>query len=164
MEKRLLNLQIVLSELGVDTGIETIDQRVTLQKAIYLAQAAGVPLRYRYNWYVMGPYSPDLTRDYYALHEQPQEDLETGRSMALREPFASTIERLSPAMGVPSDVQLNQSEWLELLASVHYLRKRSAFDAEETQARLDTLKPHVSRHTRQAEAVLSALGLMSEQK
>lgn len=162
MDKRLLNLQIVLGELGIHTGIETIDQRVTLQKAIYLAQAAGVPLRYRYNWYVMGPYSPDLTRDYYALHEQPQDSPESGKSVVLREPFASTIERLRPAMRVPSGVQLTPSEWLELLASVHYLRNRSAFNTEETQARLDAVKPHVSRHTRQATATLSELGLVAE--
>ncbi len=162
MDRRLLNLQIVLGELGIEAGIETIDQRVTLQKAVYLAQAAGVPLRYRYNWYVMGPYSPDLTRDYYALHEQPQGNLESGKSMVLREPFASTIAGLRPAMDLPSGVQLTQSEWLELLASVHYLRNRSAFTAEETQARLDAVKPHVSRHTRQATAVLSELGLVAE--
>ena len=161
MDKRLLNLQIVLGALGIDTGIETIDQRVTLQKAIYLAQAAGVPLRYRYNWYVMGPYSPDLTRDYYALQEQPQEDPESDRSLVLREPFASIIERLRPIMSVPSDVKLTQSEWLELLASIHYLRNRSAFDAEETQARLDAVKPHVSLRTREATAALSELGLVA---
>ena len=43
MDKRLLNLQTVLQELGIDTGIETIGQRVTLQKAIYLVQAVGIP-------------------------------------------------------------------------------------------------------------------------
>ena len=162
MDRRLLNLQIVLGELGIEAGIETIDQRVTLQKAVYLAQAAGVPLRYRYNWYVMGPYSPDLTRDYYALHEQPQGSLESGKSMVLREPFASTIAGLRPAMGVPSGVQLTQSEWLELLASVHYLRNRSAFNAAETQARLDAVKPHVSRYARQATVALSELGLVAK--
>ncbi len=162
MDKRLLNLQTVLDELGIDAGIETIGQRVTLQKAIYLAQAAGIPLRYRYNWYVMGPYSPDLARDYYALHEQPEGNNETGKAMVLREPFASVADRLRSAMGVPSGVQLTTSQWLELLASVHYLRNVTGFDAEETQARLDAVKPHVSRHTRQATATLSALGLASE--
>ena len=124
MDKRLRNLQIVLGGLGIDTGIETIDQRVTLQKAIYLTQAAGVPLRYRYNWYVMGPYSPDLTRDYYALHEQPEEGNEDSHGMALREPFASAVKKLKAVIDAPGEDQLSKRDWLELLSSVHYLRTK----------------------------------------
>ena len=156
MDKRLHNLQIVLGGLGVGTDIESIDQRVTLQKAIYLAQAAGIPLRYRYNWYVMGPYSPDLTRDYYALLEYPSDSGPT----ALREPFASTIENLKTAMDVPNEVHLTKREWLELLSSVHYLRSSMGFDAAETHIRLDEAKPHLSGHTDQATDTLSAFGLL----
>ena len=96
------------------------------------------------------------------MHEQPENNLESGNAIVLREPFASAIERLRPAMDVPSEVEFDQSEWLELLSSVHYLRIRNRFDVEETQSRLDSVKPHVSRHTDQATATLSALGLLSE--
>ena len=43
MEKRLLNLRIVLGELGIDTGIETIDRRVTLQKRFTWLKQPGSP-------------------------------------------------------------------------------------------------------------------------
>ena len=46
MDKRLHNLQLVLEQLDVGTDIDSIDRRVTLQKAVYLAQEAGIPLLY----------------------------------------------------------------------------------------------------------------------
>ena len=61
MDTRLMNLKLVLSELGFSSSIDTLNDRVTFQKAVYLAQAVGIPLRYRYSWYIMGPYSRDLT-------------------------------------------------------------------------------------------------------
>ena len=101
MDARLVNLQLVLNELGVDANIDTLDKRVTFQKAIYLAQAVGVPLRYRYSWYIMGPYSRELTRDYYALHEYPDSRSETTNQQAVREPFASALNKIKAAMVAP---------------------------------------------------------------
>ena len=91
MDARLETLQLVLAELGIDPEIETIDQRVIFQKAIYLAQAGGVPLRYRYNWYVMGPYSPNLTKDYYEFHAQQGAARQNQESFVLKEQFAKIL-------------------------------------------------------------------------
>src|SRR3712207_9330456 len=43
--------------------------RKRVQKAVYIGQLTGVDLGYRFSWYVKGPYSTALTRDYYDLAE-----------------------------------------------------------------------------------------------
>ena len=160
MDRRLHNLQLVLEKLGVGSDIDSIDRRVTIQKAVYLAQEAGVPLLYRYSWYVMGPYSPNLTRDYYALQEQPWEALASINNMTLKEPFASVVTQLKAVMDPPEDVHLNTRDWLELLASAHYLRAKAELDQGETRLRLDAVKPHISNYTDQATETLKQLRLL----
>ena len=161
MDTSLVNLQLVLDELGVDPSIDSLDQRVTFQKAIYLAQVIGVPLRYRYSWYIMGPYSPDLTRDYYALHEYADQSSTAGTKLAVREPFASALGKLRPAMVPPDDIQLDQREWLELLASVHFLGTAAQLPPGDVKDRLDVEKPSLSAHTVRATRSLVELGLLS---
>ena len=160
MERRLHNLQLVLEQLGLGTGIDSIDQRVTLQKAVYLAQEAGIPLLYRYNWYVMGPYSPNLTRDYYALQEQPEEAMASIKNMTLKEPFALAVTQLKGVIDPPENVDLNRRDWLELLASAHYLRAKVELDQDGTRVRLDAVKPHLSHYTDQATETLKQLRLL----
>ena len=161
METRLEVLQLVLEQLGVDPSIDTVDDRVRFQKAIYLAQHAGVPLGYLYSWYVMGPYSPDLTRDYYALHESSEENDEAAGTKSLREPFVSNLKNIEPSMKPPEGVHLNQSQWLELMSSVHYLRMVEQRDEISTRQRLELTKPHLFAYTDRAFQRLSEVGLLA---
>jgi hypothetical protein len=69
MDPKIEVLDLFLRELGEDSSIEGIENRLRLQKAVYLGQLFGVDLGYRYSWYVKGPYSSPLTQDYYKLAE-----------------------------------------------------------------------------------------------
>ena len=69
MENRLIALKVLLDTLGIPDTIETIDDRKRVQKAVYLGQLSDVNLGYRFGWYVLGPYSPALTKDYFSLAE-----------------------------------------------------------------------------------------------
>ena len=160
MDTRLVNLQVVLNELGVSTNIDTLDERVTFQKAIYLAQAVGVPLRYRYSWYIKGPYSKDLTRDYYALHEFPQNDAGPATQPVIKEPFASALNKLKDLMSPPTTVDLDQTDWLELLASVHYLTTTAGLNENDARDRLNGQKPSLSPYSPFATQSLKGLGLI----
>lgn len=60
MDSNLIALKLFLDDLGVSADIETIDDRKRVQKAVYLGQAAGADLGYRFGWYLLGPYSPSL--------------------------------------------------------------------------------------------------------
>ena len=67
MNRRQIALKLVLEELGVPETMDSFDDRLILQKAIYLAQQAGIPLGYHYYWYLRGPYSRELTADAFAM-------------------------------------------------------------------------------------------------
>ena len=160
MDSRLIVLELVLAELGLDTSIETIDNRVLLQKAIYLSQIAGVPLGYRFSWYVMGPYSPSLTRDYYSLEVVHEEESEISSGRRLKNRFKSILRNLKPILSPPEEVNLRQSTWLELVSSVHYLRTVSGYGKSQARKRLQVLKPHLYRYAHQAEDKLKVVGLL----
>ncbi len=67
MRTSLTLLSAVLKKLSIPTKVDSIDDRKTIQKAIFLAREAGVDLGYQYNWYLMGKYSPGLAQDYFNL-------------------------------------------------------------------------------------------------
>ncbi len=46
---------------------DDFDSRLVLQKTIYLLQAFDLNLGYQFNWYLRGPYSPDLAHATYSL-------------------------------------------------------------------------------------------------
>ena len=161
METRLTVLQLVMNGMGLESGIDTIDERVTFQKAVYLAQAGGVQLGYRYNWYRMGPYSPDLTRDYYALHETSDDEPTVENGMSLRPQVIKTLQTLSSILSPPPDFPHNQAGWLELLASVHYLMVGARMDVSNTKSRLEDSKPMLSPHTDLAIQRLQEAGMIT---
>jgi uncharacterized protein YwgA len=53
-------------------NINSFYHRIKLQKCVYIAKILGWDCpHYSYNIYMRGPYSPDLTSDYYAIANQP---------------------------------------------------------------------------------------------
>jgi uncharacterized protein YwgA len=149
----------VVQELGETGDITNFESRKRFQKTVYLGQLGGVDLGYRYGWYVKGPYSTALTRDYYALSEVVSQGEVDYQGQSLNQ---HTIDRLSAVKGlfkVPNNVPLDKADWLELLASWHYLRKvnrRGHADALEIMRRQ---KPQLSEYVPQASAALEELGL-----
>ena len=136
MDNRALALKLVLDHLDT-TDISTVEDRMEVQKAIYLAQAAGVSLGYSYGWYVKGPYSPALTRDYYGLGS------EDGQSAKLKSSAVEKLNRVKALMAAPID-GLRRPQKLELLASLHYLLRQSGMSEATAKKRITATKPHLS--------------------
>ena len=160
MDSRLLALKLFLSELGIPREIETLDDRKKVQKAIYLGQRAGVDLGYRFGWYLMGPYSPALTRDYYALSEALElgEGAEEGK--VLHRSIRDRLGRIRPILCVPEDTNLEQSDWLELLASYHFLRSVRRLSDDEAVQLLKEQKPKLVGNAGNAARELARAGLI----
>lgn len=73
MNRRQIALKLVLEELDVPATMDSFDGRLIVQKAVYMAQQAGIPLGYHYYWYLRGPYSRELTGDAYeTLGDTPE--------------------------------------------------------------------------------------------
>ncbi len=93
--------------------MDTFEDRLRMQKLVYLAKSFGVKLDYGYNWYLHGPYSRELTRDLYEITQN--------RSVA-EEPLSQNetrkIDQLKSFLGKDSE----SPDRLELLASIQYLK------------------------------------------
>ena len=160
MDTRLVALDLVLRELGVERNIDTLENRIRLQKAIYLSQAAGVPLGYRFSWYVKGPYSTRLTRDYYFLDVASDDTFTVSDGPELRDDIKSILQNIRPLLSVPQHVDLSVSAWLELVCSLHYLfHTVGKQNAETARAKLRNLKPRLSTFAEFAEQHLREFGL-----
>lgn len=62
----LENMNLISFDILGDTE-ENFDNRFRIQKYVFLSQYFGLDLDYQFTMYLHGPYSPDLTNDYYAL-------------------------------------------------------------------------------------------------
>lgn len=153
-------LKLMLEEFELQPAVGTIKERKTVQKAVYLGQASGVDLGYRYNWYVMGPYSPALTRDYFALGESLSSGDDPSRHYQLQESAKTRLARVKPLIEPPAEVELPRPEWLELLASVHYLLEARRMPWDRATDYLSKQKPHVASYAAQARHALEEHGLI----
>src|SRR5689334_9264229 len=102
MSTKLAALNLTIEALGLPADTGSLEDRVKLQKAVYLAQAAGLSLGYRYSWYVRGPYSTDLTKDYFAL---PTSLSSEDEGLKLSPAAMNAIARVKPLMQVPPETK-----------------------------------------------------------
>lgn len=141
MEPRLEVLSLFLKALGEDFSIASLDDRLRIQKAIYLGQLFEVDLGYRYSWYVKGPYCPSLTQDYYKLAEVAEA---APQGLTLRQDIQSKLENARNFLSKPAGVELNTPQWYELLASLHYLHDVSKQPVEKIEETMASAKPHLT--------------------
>jgi uncharacterized protein YwgA len=136
MDRQQIALKLAVRGLGLNFRIGTFQERLILQKAVYLAEAGGVNLGYYYHWYLHGPYSPSLTRDAYAIESELRQELDESEGWKLDDESEQRLKQLRSLIPKDNDVRGRK---LELLASVHFLVNRKqvhANDAEEIAATL----------------------------
>lgn len=155
MNNRQIALKLLLDELGVNPSIETQDDRKRVQKAVYIGQTAGIDLGYRFSWYLMGPYSPDLTQDYYALAEEMQAGDKSWEGKMLKGEYTQSLRDIRQHL--KPKIQLEDSSWLELLASYHYLRRVSKKTHDEARSVFERQKPTLLPHIDLAKEVFDAM-------
>ena len=155
VSRRLIGLKLTLEALDVPVEPTTFPNRLLLQKATYLAQAFGVRLGYRYNWYLKGPYSPELTRDYFELAATT----EIPNAYRLNGETVERLKTLGAKTNPPVGVDLAREEWLELLASLHYLQTTLGIDRVGAAARIRSVKPHLSKYLKAGHLALASLQL-----
>lgn len=66
MHSHLIATAIVLKELQIQS-LKSLDDRILMQRKVYLAQLKGLPLKYGFSWHLSGPYSEDLMEDAIAI-------------------------------------------------------------------------------------------------
>ena len=111
---RALVLGAVLKRIG-NYDMSTFEGRLVLQKTVYLLQAHGLYIGYKFSWYVHGPYCPELTKEAFKLSP-----------MYKRIPHANfaepqTEKRFERFLGFLGNEKDN-ADWLEQLACTHLLK------------------------------------------
>jgi uncharacterized protein YwgA len=112
--------------LGLEGEISDFEARKDFQKAVLLGQSLSrVDLGYRFSWYLYGPYSPALAHDYYQMAEAIEFGDREYENHSLVDSVQRKLNGIRSHFNVPHGVDLRRSDWLELLASWHYLRSVS---------------------------------------
>jgi uncharacterized protein YwgA len=123
-------LKLFLDEIGVPLEVDTFAKRLLIQKKTYLSQLTGFDLRYRFAWYVHGPYSRQLTYDVFRLKEEAAEVEREYEGQTLN-PLAKKLVATATTFWANKPTTVSESDWLELLASLHYVR-HIAYNARGT--------------------------------
>ena len=138
MDRQQIGVKLTIDALNLPFQINSFEDRLILQKAIYLAQAAGVHLGYYYHWYLYGPYSSSLTRDEYAIAMDISSGLDESEGWKLDD---SSSHRLEQIQDIFSETKRDKlAKKLELLASVHFLIDRKQVSKVDTSRITATLK------------------------
>lgn len=124
-------------------SFDSLPGRIAFQKRIYLLQACGVDLGYRFTWDLHGPYSRGLA----VAGAELAADLEAARQIATRLQLTAdarvAIERARELASPPDAVE--ESVWLEFVASLHFLYQSEGHgDPDLVFDRLVELKPHMA--------------------
>ena len=143
---------LVFQALGVSK--DTFDDRLLSQKKVFLLQELGVDMGYSYNWYVRGPYSPDLTTYIFNnLDVLKEQDFSNYR-------FSDTVQKKISSVNALANSKpdsLSIPSWYELLASVLYIHTR--WKKEDVFASLVQYKPqYTCDHFKAAVDELRTLG------
>jgi uncharacterized protein YwgA len=128
MNREQIALGLVLRAADIPISIDSFHDRLSVQKAVYLLEQAGLDLGYPFNWYVRGPYSRHVASDLYALVE-PDISGEL-RAYKLTDPTCERIRKVSKLWTAGPDAKAKRAQWLELLASVLFLIRTRQADTE----------------------------------
>jgi uncharacterized protein YwgA len=105
----------VLKNIYSSFDMQSFENRLKLQKIIYLLQAHGLNLGYVFSLYLYGPYSTELTRDGFELPEFSKINFASFENTDSQGKFQSFVRFIEP--------HKNNITWLEIAASIHLLIK-----------------------------------------
>lgn len=163
MDRQQIGVRLTIDGLKLPFKIGIFEDRLILQKAIYLAQAAGVNLGYYYHWYLYGPYSPSLTRDEYAIAMDISADMDESKGWKLDDKSSQRLVKIQDIFAEPQRDKLAKK--LELLASVHFLIDRKQVSKVDTSRITATLerfnKDFSDEDVKKALEELKAYGLLA---
>lgn len=121
MREEIMGLGLVLKKLN-NFSKKTFEDRLLIQKKIYCLQMVGLDLGYRFNWYLHGPYSPELTSASFRIIDHGEDFLAGYELDDSVSPYLAKVEGLA-SHHKRIEIGLSESDWLELLTSIDYLNR-----------------------------------------
>ncbi|MEP0827614.1 MAG: hypothetical protein HRF51_03755 [bacterium] len=137
MDKKSIGIYLIMKELG-GFRVMSLEDRIFLQKSIYLLQLLGINLGYRFSWYRLGPYTSDLTTTAFQIQANIDQYIERFAKAALRKEVLESIDKLKHLLNKKPE-KIEDHKWFELLSSIHYLKHISTTDpATITRSNIST--------------------------
>ena len=121
--------------LGFKPKIDNFEDRLIIQKAVYLLQLKGVKSGFEYSLYVRGPYSRELTDQVYG-NKRKIEYLETSASLTKAE--SKDVEQFRELFGKP------KSSTLEVAATYSFFAFDQKQDPLTARKNVKKMKPFYS--------------------
>ena len=138
MNRQQIAVKLTVDGLNLPFKTDFFTDRLIMQKAVYLAQAAGINLGYFYQWYLHGPYSPSLTRDEYAIAADIGFGMDDSKGWKLDDQSSRRLGKIKDIFSEPDRDKLATK--LELLASVHFLIDRKQVSKIDISRIVHTLR------------------------
>jgi uncharacterized protein YwgA len=127
----------VLKFLGLSFNIREYRGRFFTQKTAFLAKALGMEITYDFTVFVAGPYSRELTCDYFA-HSGKLESLQT--DYELTQSDIQILEKIKACSDIYDNMGL-----MEAASTIVYLKKQNPeLTDDDLFVRLKWLKPHLT--------------------
>lgn len=124
----------LLKRIG-DFNVNSWNDRVVAQKLVYLIQyGLGDNLRYPFNLYVHGPYSPQLADDLYKLGNTRKVATVRYKSKEMDEKFERFVRLLGN--------NKKNANCLELVATMIHIHRTQKIDESQILEKVKRLKPH----------------------
>ncbi len=111
-----MNMKISLIGKYIDgIDLDSLEGRIKFQKSMYLLKELGaIKENFTFTWYIFGPYSPDVARIGFDFVERGID-----KEIPVSEDFESKMHIFKEMVRT----NLNESKWLELLATLHFMLK-----------------------------------------
>jgi uncharacterized protein YwgA len=174
MNPARIELQLALVQAGIPkVTLATFSERLTVQKKVYLTQLMGYDLGYRFGWYLRGPYCRELTVDAFTLKDELAAGDKDYEQYRLSDEALAQVQKAERLWANPKNLRVTPDQWLELLASLHYLKHIAYWPREATKdfasvfEKLASQKPHFRNYRVDAELAwkrLNEFGLVERKK
>ena len=120
-------------------NMSNLDGRIVFQKTIYFLQEFKVNLGYGFSWYIYGPYSTSLAMSGFELIKKMGNLSEIKFT---KKEYENNFQQFLIFLGSKK----NDSNWLELLASLHFLKKIYPTESkEQIIARVMKKQPYLNK-------------------
>jgi uncharacterized protein YwgA len=136
MLSRAGKLNLLLKELNW-LSISTFGNRKILQKTVYILHEMGLKSSYSYNWYLHGPYSPDLAEDAYEIESNKSYYDQAVSDYKFKDNAKIIIQNFKDVF----QGKENNDVWLELICSLLFLKRYYKQDDAKLRSMLLSRKP-----------------------
>jgi uncharacterized protein YwgA len=121
MDRQQILLAKALEVANVPLEVTTFDDRLILQKVVYLLQSAGIHIGYRFRWYLRGPYSPEMTAGAFGILREGEAAQRELAGWELDPKSKTRIAELKSLLTNGAESKQGLARKLELFASVLFL-------------------------------------------